>query len=252
MQLIDEEAANNHIHVRHFKIKRSIKSRCRTFELQCRYCSAVLRFRQQNDGSLLTTTVRNRHPHGAHPIQARSTITRWYLREADFRFPLGVSAATMFRTAKELQSHLEAEASQRNLPPNLYFVHNNGKNLSMCCRICRVRIRLLKTEAGLEVRSLDNFHQHDENALESYRVASDAANRRGTRSKQNTDSESTSIRQPELQTKAGLSEHNVGLSPESLNEHEEVGNERVVRLVQHHSRPNDNCEEEQPTKPRLE
>ena len=63
---------------------------------------------------------------------------------------------------------MEDEAMKSRIPPNMYSLHSSGKNVSLYCRICRIRIRLLRKRGLVRVTSMENYHEHTVELLESY------------------------------------------------------------------------------------
>ena len=89
VELIDQEAFERDIRVRHFANRRRVKTNHHNFILNCRYCKAVLQF-SHREGALHATVIDSQHNHPPHPIESRNAITRWYLRAEMLRFPLTV------------------------------------------------------------------------------------------------------------------------------------------------------------------
>lgn len=84
-------------------------------------------------------------------------------------FPTTLSFGMRFESRQSLSKALDREAKERGIPTTLYMMRLGKGNLTLTCRVCRLKLYFTYLENGhIELREMSNRHPHTQENINKY------------------------------------------------------------------------------------
>ena len=162
------EAVERNLSTHMYKYRRTLTQ----LFYNCKLCSASLTFALSDNKWRSSVFTTHRHGPQAKHLHLYSQLDARAFKECTYTYPLSVRTGDTLPSLQILINFLDKEASERNLPANIYRLYKNKKRTGMKCKICRVGIDIKKEVGGVTLISINNIHKHDRETIAGYHLRS--------------------------------------------------------------------------------